>query len=230
MPALLEVRNLTVAYGDLMAVQGLSVALEPGAVTALLGPNGAGKTSALEAIACLLPKRAGSIRLAGREIGGVAAWRAVMAGLGLVPQSRELFASFSIEEPLRLPRARRGGAAIDDVYALFPKLAERRTQLAGTLSGGEQQMLAIARALVAEPAVLLLDEPSANLAPAIVDDLAAALRVIRARGVSMLLAEQNLAFAAALADRAIVMTAGQIAWEGPLTMAEADHIGVHFFA
>ena len=221
----LAVNGLKVAYGPVVAVHDLSFRLEPGESVSLLGPNGAGKTSAVEAIAGLLPKSAGTVTLGERDISRLPASAVVKKGLALVPQWRELFPTFSVEETLM---AGANGAGVrtprplDEIYDLFPVLKERRTQAAGSLSGGEQQMLAIGRALVTAPSVLLLDEPSAGLAVGIVKVLVEILAKIRATGVSILLVEQKLDIAQAVTERCLVLSVGQVSWTGPIT--EAGHL------
>lgn len=218
MSARLEVRDLAVSYGRIEAVHSLSFDLRLGSSLALLGANGAGKTTAVEAIAGLLPKSRGSVRLDGEEASAWPADRLARAGLALVPQWRELFPGFTVEETLLAglhASARRRGHGLDAIYALFPKLWERREQTAATLSGGEQQMLALGRALATAPMVLLLDEPTAGLSAGVRRDLVVALQAIRERGIPMLLIEQDMQLAAAIADECIVMAAGDVAWRGP---------------
>jgi len=214
---MLEVSGLRVASGAMIRVDALSLSLPERGCIALLGPNGAGKTASVEAISGLLRKAAGRVIFDGTDISHFPANRIVCRGLALVPQLRELFPSFSIHETLLAgSHAARGRSAIpfDAIYDLFPRLAERRDQVAGSLSGGEQQMLAIGRALVSNPKVMLLDEPSAGLAVGIVRAFVDALRRIRDSGVAMLLVEQNLEIAAALADTCIVLAAGRVVWRG----------------
>jgi len=214
---MLEVSGLRVASGAMIRVGALSLSLPERGCIALLGPNGAGKTASVEAISGLLRKAAGRVIFDGTDISHFPANRIVCRGLALVPQLRELFPNFSIHETLLAgSHAARGRSAIpfDAIYDLFPRLAERRDQVAGSLSGGEQQMLAIGRALVSNPKVMLLDEPSAGLAVGIVRAFVDALRRIRDSGVAMLLVEQNLEIAAALADTCIVLAAGRVVWRG----------------
>ena len=214
---MLEVSGLRVASGAMIRVDALSLSLPVRGCIALLGPNGAGKTASVEAISGLLRKAAGRVIFDGTDISHFPANRIVCRGLALVPQLRELFPNFSIHETLLAgSHAARGRSAIpfDAIYDLFPRLAERRDQVAGSLSGGEQQMLAIGRALVSNPKVMLLDEPSAGLAVGIVRAFVDALRRIRDSGVAMLLVEQNLEIAAALADTCIVLAAGRVVWRG----------------
>ena len=210
---MLEVSSLRVASGAMIRVDGLDLALPERGCIALLGPNGAGKTTSVEAIAGLIPKAAGQVTFDGTDISNLSPSSVARRGLALVPQWRELFPSFSVEETLLAgSNAARGRPAIPAaiVYELFPRLAERRKQLAGSLSGGEQQMLAIGRALVTNPKVMLLDEPSAGLAVGIVRAFVDAVKRIRERGVAILLVEQNLEIAAALADTCIVLAAGRV--------------------
>jgi branched-chain amino acid transport system ATP-binding protein len=218
----LAVVDLKVAYGAVQAVRGLDLRLEQGECVALLGPNGAGKTSSVEAIVGLLPKVGGKVLLRDVDITALPASAVVKKGLVLVPQWRELFANFSVEENLIAARSAakdRLPKALEYVYGLFPMLKERRRQAAGLLSGGEQQMLAIGRALITSPSVLLLDEPSAGLSPLIVRSLINVLRRIRDEGVSLLLVEQKLEIMEAVSDRCIVLSAGNVVWQGPTKQA-----------
>src|SRR5262249_30302114 len=204
---MLEVSGLRVASGPMIRVDGLDLTVPERGCTALLGPNGAGKTASVEAISGLIRKAAGRVIFDGTDISSIEPSRAVRRGLALVPQLRELFPNFSVHETLLAgSHAARGRRPIpfDVVYDLFPRLAERRSQLAGSLSGGEQQMLAIGRALVTNPKVMLLDEPSSGLAVGIVRAFVDAVRRIRDSGVAILLVEQNLEIAAALADSCVV--------------------------
>jgi len=222
MPPLLEVSDISVAYGHVEVVRGLSFSVASDRALVLLGPNGAGKTSAVEAVAGLVTKTAGSVRFSGRDITNASASEIARTGLALVPQWRELFATFTIEETLLAALhagRRRGRRDIEDIYDLFPRLKERRRQRAGTLSGGEQQMLALGRALATQPLMLLLDEPTAGLAAGIVRGLIRTLQDIRDRHVPMVIVEQNIELAAAIADDCIVLSAGEPVWSGP--MAEA---------
>jgi branched-chain amino acid transport system ATP-binding protein len=216
------VENLKVAYGAVQALQGLSLRLDLGETVALLGPNGAGKTSSVEAIAGLLPKAGGKVQLNDVDVTAMPASAVVKEGIALVPQWRELFANFSVEENLVAAKSaarNRSPKPVEYVYDLFPNLRERRRHLAGLLSGGEQQMLAIGRALVTSPSVLLLDEPSAGLSPLIVRVLIGVLRRIREEGVSILLVEQKLEIMEAVSDRCIVLSAGKVVWQGPTKQA-----------
>lgn len=211
----LELRDLEVRYGPVVAVRGLDLAVEAGEVVGLIGPNGAGKSSTLAAVMGLVTPEGGDIRLHGESILRVPAERRAALGLALVPEGRRIFGSFSVEENLRLGllgRRRREGAeqALEMVFELFPVVREFRHRPAGQLSGGQQQMVAIARALVSDPDVLLLDEPSLGLAPSIVDALMETLSEIHRTGVAMVLVEQRAELTVAFADRTHVMRNGRI--------------------
>ncbi len=215
---MLSVQNLSVGYGRIVAIRDLSLELSPGAALALLGPNGAGKTSAVEAIAGLVPASEGRVTLSGKLLSGLSADRIVRQGVALVPQWRELFPTFSVEETLFAASGAcgvRGGVPLDYVYDYFPRLGERRLQMAGLLSGGEQQMLAIARALITNPRMILLDEPSAGLSAGIVRSLIDILNRVREAGIGVLLVEQNLEIARSVATSCIVLAAGRVLWRGP---------------
>ncbi len=206
---MLEVRGLVVRYGAIEAVHGISFDVAAGEVVALIGANGAGKTSTLAALSGLVRPAGGSIRLEGRELTGAPPHRIVAAGISQVPEGRAILARMSVHENLLM-----GGADVDAMYARFPILAERRALPAGNLSGGEQQMLAIARALLAKPRLLLLDEPSLGLAPKMVATVFDVLTELRAGGTTMLLVEQNALRALRLADRAYVLELGRIGLTG----------------
>jgi branched-chain amino acid transport system ATP-binding protein len=219
MNALLEVRNLRVAHGSIEAVHGISLALAPGELVCLIGANGAGKSTTLNAIAGLVSARAGEILFAGENIERMPAHRRATLGLSLVPEGRGIFPRLTVEENLLMGAwTRRDAAAVrTDLrhqYALFPRLDERRSQLAGTLSGGEQQMVAMARAMMARPRLLLLDEPSMGLAPLMVRTIFDTVRKIAAEGVTILLVEQNARAALAMAARGYVMEHGDITLAG----------------
>src|SRR5262247_2362751 len=216
---MLEVRDLEVSYGDMRALDGVALTVGVGEIVALLGPNGAGKSTLLKSIAGLLRPRRGSIRWEGEDLDEVGAHEIVERGLALVPEGRRLFGSMTVAENLELgafaPRARRVQAeSLERVYALFPVLRERRGQLVRALSGGQQQMVAIGRALMAAPRLLILDEPSLGLAPRIVESILGVLGEINRRGVSILLVEQNVQAALVLAHRGDVLEAGRIAGHG----------------
>jgi branched-chain amino acid transport system ATP-binding protein len=208
---MLRVEGLRVAYGPVVALDGVSFEVPPGSITAVLGANGAGKTSLLRAISGLVPAR-GTIELEGRAIRGAAAEDIARLGVAHVPEGRGVITELTVEENLRLGGMWRRERDASDVYALFPRLEERRAQLAGTLSGGERQMLVIGRALMARPRMLLLDEPSLGLAPRLAARIVGLLRQERDRtGLTVLLVEQNARSALSVADRGIVLALGHVA-------------------
>jgi branched-chain amino acid transport system ATP-binding protein len=218
--ALLEVRALTVRHGDVAAVREVSLRVARGRIVTVIGPNGAGKTTLLAAVAGLLPAAAGEVLLDGAPVTGEPVEANVARGLSLVPETRELFTALGVEDnlvlgafPLRAGRRERG-ALLDEVYAIFPRLRERRAQRAGTLSGGERQMLALGRALMSRPRLLLLDEPSLGLAPQVVERIFGVLREVNEGGVALLLVEQNAHKALQLAHRAYVLETGTVAMQG----------------
>ena len=217
---LLALRQMSVSYGGIQAVKNLSLELHQGELVSLIGANGAGKTTTLKAICGLLKPQAGEVRYQGRSIAGQGAWTLVSQGLVMVPEGRGIFTRMSIDENLRMGAYLREGKAeieadIDSVYQRFPRLKERHKQLAGTLSGGEQQMLAMGRALLARPRLLLLDEPSMGLAPIMVDKIFEVVQDVSKQGVTVLLVEQNAHRALEMADRAYVLDSGEIALSGP---------------
>ena len=219
MTALLEVREASAGYGEVRILGGVSLEVAEGSITALLGSNGAGKTTLMRVLAGLLPLDRGRIVFAGQEIGRTPPHRRVELGIALVPEGRLIFPEFTVEENLRAgavaPHARAAGAArMQEMFTLFPRLRERRRQMGGTLSGGEQQMLALARGLMSGPRLLMLDEPSLGLAPTVVADLFEMILAVRARGVSILIVEQDIHAALAIADSAYVMENGGIALSG----------------
>ena len=220
MTALLEAREIRTGYGHLPVVFDVDLEVHENEIVALLGANGAGKTTTLRALSGMLPLSAGDIALDGRSLKGQPPEKIAREGVVHVPQGRGIFPNLRIEETLRLAGAmagvRRGEAEdrVDEMYAVFPRLAERRTQLAGTLSGGEQQMLAIARGLIMRPRVLLIDEMSQGLAPAIVDGLFDLVRSLPAQGVSVLIVEQFVTHALEVATRAYVLEKGEVAYAG----------------
>jgi branched-chain amino acid transport system ATP-binding protein len=213
---LLEVRGLRVAYGGITAVKGIDLVVRERELVTLVGSNGAGKTTTLKAIAGLIAPAGGEVRYNGREVTGAPAYRLVREGMALVPEGRGVFARLTVEENLDMGAyARQDPIAIrtdlERIYGLFPRLAERHRQSAGTLSGGEQQMLAIGRALMSRPKLLLLDEPSMGLAPLMVQKIFETIRAIAAEGVTLLLVEQNAKIALELCNRGYVMDSGSIA-------------------
>ena len=217
--ALLSVRQAEVAYGGIQAVKGVSLEVRAGELVSLIGSNGAGKTTTMKAITGLLPWVGGQIELMGRDIRGLGPWDLVQQGLAMVPEGRGVFTRMTIVENLQMGAYIRRDAArvaddIERVFATFPRLKERRDQLAGTLSGGEQQMLAMGRALMSRPKILLLDEPSMGLSPLMVDKIFEVVQEVSAQGVTVLLVEQNASRALHIADRAYVMESGLITLSG----------------
>jgi branched-chain amino acid transport system ATP-binding protein len=214
---MLEVDGLSAGYRTGTVLAGVSLTVAEGEVLALLGRNGMGKSTLLRAVAGLRPPvvTGGSVRVAGAEVTTLATYQVARRGVSLVPQGRRVFGSLTVEENLRVV-ARPGDWTIERVYELFPRLVERRTQAAATLSGGEQQMLAIGRSLMTNPRLLLMDEPSEGLAPAVLDVITDRLGLLKLEGLAVLLAEQNADLALAVADRVAVLgEAGTIAWTGP---------------
>ena len=225
--ALLQVRGLKVAYGGIQAVKGVSFEVRQGELVSLIGANGAGKTTTLKAVTGTLPVADGEILYLGKPIKGQGAWDLVKQGLVMVPEGRGVFARMTIVENLQMGafvRNDKAGIAadIDKVFGLFPRLKERATQLAGTMSGGEQQMLAMGRALMAQPKVLLLDEPSMGLSPIMVDKIFEVVADIHGRGTTVLLVEQNASRALGLADRGYVMESGEVTMTGEAKALLAD--------
>lgn len=217
---LLQVRSLKVGYGGIQAVKGIDFEVRTGELVSLIGSNGAGKTTTMKAITGSLVLAEGEILYRGESIRGQGAWDLVKKGLVMVPEGRGVFARMTITENLQMGAfIRRDKAGIladmDRMFALFPRLKERRDQLAGTMSGGEQQMLAMARALMSQPKLLLLDEPSMGLSPIMVDKIFEVVRDVYAQGVTVLLVEQNASRALALANRGYVMESGVITMSGP---------------
>ena len=217
---MLELRSATVTYGAAPAVSGVSLRLDEGELGVIVGPNGAGKTTLINAMAGLHPLAAGALLLEGRDLSRLPRHRFCEEGIALVPEGRRLFTGMSVRENLELGSYRRGARerraqSLENVLGIFPVLRERLGAAAGALSGGQQQMLAIARAMMACPRLLLLDEPSLGLAPAIVIELFRVVRHINASGVAVLLVEQNVSMALELARRAYVLEEGRIVAEGP---------------
>jgi branched-chain amino acid transport system ATP-binding protein len=216
----LELRDVHAGYGRVEVLRGISLSVPKGGIVTLLGANGAGKSTTLRVITGLLPATAGAVAFEGRSLVGVRPDRVVRRGVGMVPEGRELFLEMTVEENLELGAfTRRDPAGIREdreaALALFPRLRERRQQVTGTLSGGEQQMVAIARALMARPRLLLLDEPSLGLAPAVVDEIFDRIEQINREGTSILLVEQNAQMALAIADHGYVLETGRITLSGP---------------
>lgn len=231
----LGVTGLEVRYSGVPAVRGFGFDVHPGEVLGLIGPNGAGKTTTLLAIMGILEPSAGEIEFEGSVINGLPPERIARRGIAMVPEGRRIFAEFTVEENVRLGlmgRADAGGSAddLDWVYSMFPIVEEFRSRTAGQLSGGQQQQLAIARALVSRPKLLLLDEPTLGLAPVIVDTLFAALGQVRERGVSMVLVEQRAQLTVEFADRTVVMRDGELVTSlEPRDAADADRLADAYF-
>lgn len=215
---LLELRDVDARYGGIQALRGVNLEIHAGELVALVGNNGAGKSTLLHVICGIVAAKAGEIRFAGRNIANEPTDGRVRLGIAQVPEARQVFGPLSVEDNLRLGAFIRRGAGIakdlERVYALFPVLAERRKQAAGTLSGGQQQMLAIGRGLMAEPKLLLLDEPSMGLAPNVADETFEKIEELRATGVTILLVEQNASSALYIADRGYVLETGRVMLEG----------------
>jgi branched-chain amino acid transport system ATP-binding protein len=224
--ALLEVEGLKAGYGPAEVLFGVSLRLRRGEVAALMGRNGAGKSTTLKAIMGLLPPRAGHVRFDGQDIAGLAPFRIARMGLGYVPEDRRIFTDLTVFENLEVGRrAARGGRppwTPERLFEVFPNLAEMRGRRAAAMSGGEQQMLTIARTLMGNPDAVLLDEPSEGLAPVIVEQMADAVLRMKAEGIAVLLSEQSLDFAAAVADHAYVIEKGAVRFEGSMAALEAD--------
>ena len=217
--ALLQVEQLALAYGGIQAVKGVGLQVFPGELVSLIGSNGAGKTTTLKAITGGMPAQAGRILYKGSDIAGLGAWDLVRQGLCMVPEGRGIFGRMTILENLQMGAYVRDDTAlvssdIERIFTTFPRLKERRSQLAGTLSGGEQQMLAMGRALMAQPQLLLLDEPSMGLSPLMVDKIFEVIQSVAAQGMTVLLVEQNARRALQIADRAYVMESGLITLNG----------------
>jgi len=217
---LLKVKGLKVAYGGIQAVKGVDMEVREGELVSLIGSNGAGKTTTMKAITGTLASQGGDIEYLGRSIQGQGPWDLVKQGLAMVPEGRGVFTRMTITENLQMGAYIRSDASaiaddIEKMFDLFPRLRERKDQLAGTMSGGEQQMLAMARALMSRPRVLLLDEPSMGLSPIMVDKIFEVVKDVYAQGVTVVLVEQNASRALAMADRGYVMDSGLITMTGP---------------
>lgn len=232
--AVLETRGLTAHYGDFQALFGIDLRLEEGETLAVIGANGAGKTTLMRSLAGLLPSAPDMIRLSGRPIGALPADQIMPLGLAMVPEGRRLFPSLSVEENLLIGnygRKQIGDWGLDAIYDLFPVLKERRHNPVTTLSGGQQQMVAIGRALMSNPRVLLCDEISLGLAPVVIRDIYAAVRKIQQNGASMIVVEQDIGQAMKVADRVCCMMEGRITLEGrPDTLSRADIHAAYFGA
>ncbi len=219
MSALLEVRGLDLYYGDAQALAGVSLQVPRGEIVAIVGANGAGKSSLIRTIAGIERPRAGKVLFKGEDITGLPSHRICDRGIGQVAEGRQVFPSLTVEENLQmgglLPRARaRAAQTLREVYALFPPLAERRRQLAGTMSGGEQQMLAIGRCLMGQPELIMFDEPSLGLAPTVVQEVFHTIRTLHAKGLTILLVEQNVAVSLRISQHACVLENGAVVMSG----------------
>ncbi|MBM9622189.1 ABC transporter ATP-binding protein [Streptomyces zhihengii] len=222
---LLELKGMHVFYGAIEALKGIDLTVRKGEIVALLGGNGAGKTTTLRTISGMLQPRIGEVLYRGERIDGIKSHELVQFGIGHVPEGRRVFATMTVRENLEMGAYKFNSvdaADLDRAFTLFPRLAERRTQLAGTLSGGEQQMLAIGRALMGRPELLLLDEPSMGLAPLIVQQIFEIIEEINKQGTTVLLVEQNATQALGLADRGYVLETGAVAMSGPATELLSD--------
>ena len=228
MSTVLQVESINVYYGSIHAVKDVSFRVEQGEVVTLIGANGAGKSTTLNTVAGLLHSRTGSVRFMGEELRHVPGHRLVERGMALVPEGRRIFQQMTVQENLDMGGYCRGGdlsADMERVYERFPRLKERRRQVAGTLSGGEQQMLAMGRALMSHPKLLMLDEPSMGLAPLLVEQIFEIIRQLHADGTTILLVEQNAQAALAVADRGYVLETGRIVTEGSgAALLESDAI------
>ena len=222
----LQLSGLRVAYGGIEAVKGIDLRVGRGEIVTLIGSNGAGKTSTLKAIVQLVQPAAGTVRVFGREVNGLQTHRVIGLGVSLVPEGRAIFGNLSVEENLHLgsyvKRDANMRSRMERCIALFPRLGERLSQKGGTLSGGEQQMLAIARALMADPQLLLLDEPSLGLAPKIVEQIFEAIRAVKKSGITILLVEQNTRLALETADRGYVLVTGEVVLSGSAAEMQRD--------
>ncbi|MCD6041432.1 MAG: high-affinity branched-chain amino acid transport ATP-binding protein [Burkholderiales bacterium] len=214
MRPILQVDDIHTYYGDAYVLQGLSLELGEGQILGLLGRNGVGKTTLVNSIVGFVPPRRGRIVFKGDDITGLSSFATVRKGMGLVPQGRRVFASLTVEENLKVAKAKEGGWTLGRVYEMFPRLEERRKQRARTLSGGEQQMLAIARGLMTNPDCLIMDEPSEGLAPIIIQHVWQIVTRLKQQGLSILLVEQNAALALQLVDHVHVMSKGRVVYSG----------------
>lgn len=223
---MLKLKDVSVRYGRIQAVRGISIEVQPGEIVAMVGANGAGKSTILRAISGLVPVSSGEIWLDDCRLDRVPAHRRVLLGLAHALEGRQVFSSLSVEDNIRLGAFRRGrdciATTLETVYEIFPALRDRSRQLAGNLSGGQQQMLAIARALAARPRILLLDEPSMGISPLLCDEIFAVIGRLRSTGVSILLVEQNARRALAVADRAYIPEAGNLAYSGSAASLAQD--------
>ena len=227
---MLEIKDLNVFYGAVHAIKGISLNVEQGELVSLIGANGAGKTTTLHAISGLIPAASGTIELDGHNLQKTPPDKIISLGLAHVPEGRHVFARMTVEENLRMGAyiirdAQRINESLEKVYSHFPRLKERRRQLAGTLSGGEQQMLATGRALMTDPSIVLMDEPSMGLSPLLVKEIFAIIQQLHESGITILLVEQNAKMALAVSDRAYVLETGKISMSGKASeLAEDDRV------
>ena len=224
---MLEIKDLPVYYGAIHALKGISLTVQDGELVSMIGANGAGKTTTLHAISGLLPAASGSVLLDGKDLQKVPANTIIRLGMSHVPEGRHVFASMTVEENLRmgayiLRDSKKIAENLERVYGHFPRLKERRRQLAGTLSGGEQQMLATGRALMTDPRIVLMDEPPMGLSPLLVKEIFSIIQQLHESGITILLVEQNAKMALAVSDRAYVLETGTISMEGPAAELAAD--------
>jgi branched-chain amino acid transport system ATP-binding protein len=226
----LEAIDLHTFYGKSHILHGVSLEVHEGEIVTLLGRNGAGKTTTLRSLVGLTPPRQGKVSVFGKATTGLPAYRAAAAGVGYVPEGRKIFPSLTVEENLKVPIERTGPWTIQRVYQLFPRLEQRKTNKGRQLSGGEQEMLAISRALLLNPKILLLDEPSQGLAPLVVQDVFKVVASMRESGISVLLVEQNVRAAVAIADRAYVLDDGKVVYSGAAADFAADEARVRALA
>jgi branched-chain amino acid transport system ATP-binding protein len=227
--AVLAIGGVHTYYGDSHVLHGVSLAVAPGEVVAILGRNGMGKTTLIRSVIGFTPPRRGGVRFRGEDVTGLAPFRRVERGMALVPQGRRMFVSLSVRENLDVARAGRGRWDRERVYGLFPRLRERATNRASKLSGGEQQMLAIGRALMSNPTLLLMDEPTEGLAPLLVREVGRVIGELKREGLSILLVEQNLPMAASVADRVHVLSRGEIVYSGgPADLMADDDVKARY--
>ena len=230
MTAALAAEGLHTYYGKSHILRGVGLSVAEGSITTLLGRNGAGKTTTLRSLVGLTPPREGRVTIFGQDTTRFAPFRVAALGVGYVPEGRRIFANLTVEENLRVPQGRAGAWGIERIYALFPRLAERRGNRGRQLSGGEQEMLAIARALLLNPRLLILDEPSQGLAPRIVAEVFRIVAQMRDEGMSVLLVEQNVRMSLAIADHAFVLDDGAVVYSGPAQELAADEARVQALA
>jgi len=226
----LTAEGLNTYYGKSHILHGVNMAVAEGQITTLLGRNGAGKTTTLRSLVGLTPPHSGRVTLFGKDITGQPPYRIAASGVGYVPEGRRVFANLTVDENLRVPIERPGPYTIDRVYKLFPRLGERRQNLGRQLSGGEQEMLSIGRALLLNPRLLILDEPSQGLAPLIVKEVFRIVAQLRAEGISVLLVEQNVRMSLEISDHAYVLENGQIVYSGPAAELRADESRIQALA